>query len=328
MSATPAADAVSDRARRGLRACLGAVQVGSISSLGGHSGLTLLASLEGGRRVVVKLSPPGRRAVGRHDVLRQARLLRMLGDVPGLRVPHVLGWDAEDPPMFVTEWVDGDATEPVLDGVPAGVGPDEIASRARAAARMMAALHSVAVRDLDLPGETSTTPLGELERWKQVMDAGLPELRPRAAELYVLLSRGAPPPVRTVVVHGDIRLGNMLCEGGAVRALIDWEIWSLSDPRVDLAWFLHFCDASNFPQAGRPAPGMPSTGALLAEYQDAVGAELAAMRWFLALGAYKMSVILGHNLRRHREGRRHDPWQETMAPAVLRLAERGLEMLA
>ena len=49
--------------------------------------------------------------------------------------------------------------------------------------------------------------------------------------------------------------------------------------------------------------------------------------WFLALGAYKMSAIMGHNLRRHREGRRHDPYQETLPPTILHLAERARDLL-
>ena len=61
------------------------------------------------------------------------------------------------------------------------------------------------------------------------------------------------------ICHGDYRLGNMLCDGAEVSALIDWEIWSLSDPRLDLAWFLFFTEEAKHPMASNFGPtDMPS----------------------------------------------------------------------
>src|SRR3569623_635700 len=88
---------------------------------GGHSGHTLLATLEGadvpGGRVVVKAGAPGRPPVGRHDVLRQARLFAEVAGADGVRVPAVLATDDGDPNQFAMTFALGDSTEPVLDGV-------------------------------------------------------------------------------------------------------------------------------------------------------------------------------------------------------------------
>ena len=52
-----------------------------------------------------------------------------------------------------------------------------------------------------------------------------------------------------------------------VAALIDWEIWSRSDPRLDLAWFLFFTEEAEHPMAMNPGPtGMPTAQALLDAY--------------------------------------------------------------
>ena len=62
----------------------------------------------------------------------------------------------------------------------------------------------------------------------------------------------------------------MLCDGAEVSALIDWEIWSLSDPRLDLAWFLFFTEEAKHPMASNFGPtGMPADVALYAAYVDA-----------------------------------------------------------
>jgi hypothetical protein len=40
-------------------------------------------------------------------------------------------------------------------------------------------------------------------------------------------------PERGAVVHGDFRLGNLMAARASVNAVIDWEIWSIGDPRID-----------------------------------------------------------------------------------------------
>ncbi|WP_236595339.1 phosphotransferase, partial [Mycobacterium intracellulare] len=54
------------------------------------------------------------------------------------------------------------------------------------------------------------------------------------------------------VVHGDFRLGNLLASGARINAVIDWEIWSIGDPRIDVGWFLINCDPDTYRRV--PAP--------------------------------------------------------------------------
>ena len=86
-------------------------------------------------------------------------------------------------------------------------------------------------------------------------------------------SRSSREPVPSTVVHGEYRLGNLLAQGDDVAAIIDWELWTREDPRVDLSWFLSYLDADEQPSAIRPTPdGMPTRAEFLAAYEDAVGA--------------------------------------------------------
>ncbi len=101
------------------------------------------------------------------------------------------------------------------------------------------------------------------------------------------------------VCHGDYRLGNMLCDGADVAALIDWEIWSLSDPRLDLAWFLFFTEEAKHPMASNPGPtGMPTADALYAAYVDGFGSEPANMEWFHCLIRYKEAAATALLMKR------------------------------
>ena len=296
---------------------------------GGHSGVTLSGLLTlpdlPERKIVLKVAPPGRKPIGRHDVLRQAIALDGLRGVPGVAAPQVLLRAPGDPDLFAMEFVAGDSREPVLDGTEASAA--EIDARARDAARMLADLHNA---PLDAPGirdEPALSVPGELDRWQKLMEAVPAELRPNAEMLMTLLRAVQPQPLDTVLLHGDYRLGNTLCVADTVHALIDWEIWSVGDPRVDLGWFRMFCDASNFPGASIAVVGMPPPAVLLAAYEKQRGLALPGMVWFDAFAGYKMAAIMGYNLRRHREGRHHDPYQETLVATIHHLVDHGLELL-
>jgi aminoglycoside phosphotransferase (APT) family kinase protein len=287
---------------------------------GGHSGLTYKVKTDR-RRLVVKAVPEGVRAIGRHDMIRQADILEALQDekVP---TPEVVAIDRREPAWFAMTLVEGESLEPVLDDPP--VEADLAAARMRRAAEIMPLLHSVPLEKL--PGnQKALTPADELARWARTMGAVPSEYVVGADEFHNRLAASIPAPIDPVLVHGDYRLGNMLCQGTEPNALIDWEIWSAGDPRVEIGWFLVFADGSNFPGVGREVPGLPSEEELT---QLSSGGELYAQQpWFNALGRYKMAAIMGHNLRRHLEGRHHDPAQEQLPDTITRLITTGRALL-
>lgn len=304
-----------------LRQTAPGLEVAALEVLpGGHSGLTYRVDTGAGP-LVVKAVPPGQRAVGRHDMLRQARVLTALAATP-VAVPAVRAVDDRAPAWFAMELVEGESLEPVLDD-PA-VAPALAAARMRNAAAALPALHGVPVDRVPDAGPV-LTPADELARWVRTMGAVPPELVPGAERLSERLASRAPAPVEPTLVHGDYRLGNLLCRDEHPVALIDWEIWSVGDPRVELGWFLVFADGSNFPGVGREVPGLPEEDELL----DLAGGGVVRpeQAWFNALGRFKMAAIMGHNLRRHREGRHHDPAQEKLPATIARLIETGLDRL-
>lgn len=322
MSERPAADhaaVLGPRVAAALRRRAGDIDVGELQVMpGGHSGLTYRLTA-GARDMVVKAVPPGQRSIGRHDMLRQARILQALAgtEVP---VPAVVAVDEDEPAWYAMDLVAGESVEPVLDEP--SVEPGLAATRMQRAAEVLPVLHGVPVATLPVDGP-ALSPGDELARWVRTMAAVPPELVPLAGRLERRLTATVPPAGEPVLVHGDYRLGNILSQVAEPVAIIDWEIWSIGDPRVELGWFLVFADGSNFPGVGRDVPGLPSEHELVQCYTG--GGELQGIEWFNALGRFKMAAIMGHNLRRHREGRHHDPAQEQLPATISRLLESGLE---
>ncbi|MFI5675571.1 phosphotransferase family protein [Streptomyces cellulosae] len=314
---------LSDRVRDRLARRHPGSVIGELAVLpGGHSGLTYSVTA-GDARYVVKAVPPGQRPVGRNDVLRQARVLGALAG-SAVPVPGVAAVDDTRPAWFAMEFALGEALEPVLD--------DPEVPPATARARMLeiaAVLRRLHATDIHTPGLDPPEPLdsaGELERWSRTLHAVPAELRPGGEELLARLARDVPGGLPPVLLHGDFRLGNVLCVDERAVAVVDWEIWSVGDPRIDLGWFLLFADHRNFPRLGRAVPGLPGEAGLLDAYLDGRPA-LPAMDWFRALGRLKMAAIMGHNLRRHREGKHHDPDQERLPPTIAAMIRTARDIL-
>lgn len=319
-----------------VRAALGVPDAGPLTVLdGGRSGLTYRIGV-GNRAYVVKAVPPGRRPVGRNDVLRQAHMLSALAG-RGLPLPAVVAREESAPGWFAMEFAAGDAVEPVLD-VDTPVDPGIARARMLAAAGVLGALHAVPLDQLatgvaDAGGALPepASPGSELGRWTQTMQAVPPELRPGSDELLGALAASVPPGAAPVLVHGDFRLGNLLCTGVRPSALVDWEIWGVGDPRVDLGWFGVFTSGELFPGVGRDVEGLPTEEELEEVYRTARGEDggtTADRTWFRALGRMKMAAIMGHNLRRHRDGQHHDPVQEQLPPTIAAMIARARSMLA
>jgi aminoglycoside phosphotransferase (APT) family kinase protein len=302
--------------------------VGEVRPLsGGASSLTFAATM-GGRRVVVKVAPPGVPPVLNRDVLRQARMLRTLAPT-AVPVPAVLLEEAGDPPevppLFVMDFVEGMSFEPLFDrGV--DVDPGVVADAIRNAARTLAALHALDPDALGLAAEPRVGPAEEVERWCRLLETVDQALVPGWRDVAARLRTGVPTPAgRPALVHGDFRLGNLLSAGPSIVAVVDWEIWTVGDPRVDLGWFLINCDPRTYRRDTGHEAAMPAPDELVAIYEAAGGPPAAGLGWFRALACFKStatwSLIVKHNRRRTAP----DPELEQMAEALPRLLEQAAD---
>lgn len=85
-----------------------------------------------------------------------------------------------------------------------------------------------------------------------------------------------PAPVAPVLLHGDLRNGNLVVGPQGVRAVLDWELAHLGDPMEDLGWFC--VNAWRFGESTRPAGGWGTREALFAAYEAAGGVRVDPRR--------------------------------------------------
>ena len=266
---------------------------------------------DGDERVVLKVAPPGLAPVRNRDVLRQARSIDALSRAPGVAVPAVLfsdpGAPPEVPPFFATPFLPGECVEPILDPPADPKSRDVVRARAFAATDVLVAMRKASIDDLGLGDEAVMTPADEVRRWVRTFETVPDDLREGYEPVADALLASAPELIGPSLVHGDYRLGNMLCDGAQINGIIDWELWTASDPRIDLSWFLFFTDDGGHPSVRPGVPsGMPPTAELLAAYEAGVGETTKDLEWFDALTSFKeasaTSLILKLARRRNPDG--------------------------
>jgi aminoglycoside phosphotransferase (APT) family kinase protein len=234
-------------------------------------------------------------------------------------VPPILFTDAGDPPavppFFATPFLPGECVEPLLVASTNPI-PAEIArARAFAAVDILVAMRQAPAHTLGLEDEPVTSPADEVRRWVRTLETVSDDLREGYPAAAQALLDASPDLMGPSVVHGDYRLGNMLCEGTTIRGVIDWELWTVSDPRIDLSWMLFFTDEAEHPSARHGVPsGMPSRAELLTYYESAAGSATKDLEWFDALTCFKEGAAMALIAKL---ARRRNPGGPDMFPASI-----------
>lgn len=316
-------------------------EVGDLRQVsGGASSLTYSVTLTGTgcetpRTGYVKVAPVGLDPVRNRDVVRQAALQVLLARDGRIPVPEILVVDGGEPPavppLYVSGGVEGESVEPLVDLDPDLPDAEVLRARTIAAVHVLARLHGVDVdRVAELPaaGRTEVDLDREVDRWRRVFGTVEPELAEAGERCARRLRDRVPVPLAPSLVHGDFRLGNLISSGDQVRAVLDWEIWSVTDPRIDVAWFLMTLDPDGLPSARRSTvPGLLDAQTALDEYERAGGRELPDMAWFAALSRFRAAAAMALNVKHNRRRSEPDPAIERYAATLVPFLDAGAAAL-
>ncbi|HKY16321.1 MAG TPA: phosphotransferase, partial [Microthrixaceae bacterium] len=97
-------------------------------------------------------------------------------------------------------------------------------------AAFLAGLH--ALDPAGLPGATEADSMAQYWSSYQIVD----DVSPTFEKAYVWLMANRPERSATTIVHGDLRMGNVIVGTDGLRAVIDWELVHVGDPLEDLGW--------------------------------------------------------------------------------------------
>jgi len=280
---------------------------------GGRSNLTYALTGADGHRVVLRRPPSGGILATAHDMTREWRFISALrGTEVPVAEPLALA-DAEilGVPFYVMSYVGGLVLHDAADAE--DLSP---AARECAAASLidtMVALHRL---DIDAVGLGDAGRRGDyvgrqLRRWKRQWDQSSSTDITAVEAAHKRLVAAAPPQLQTGIVHGDFRLGNMICgPDGQIRAVLDWELATLGDPLADFGWTLSWWaepgeqGAAGVTPSAPPSvlPGFPPRQWLMARYADGTGADLDRIDFYVAFAYWRGACISAGVLTRYESG--------------------------
>jgi aminoglycoside phosphotransferase (APT) family kinase protein len=302
---------------------------------GGHSNLTYRVTDASGAKWALRRPPLGKRLGSAHDMAREHKVVSALG---GTEVPvaPVVGLcedeSVNDAPFYVMEFVEG----PILRGLAeAEIFPDEGDRRAigERVADTLVQVHAVdpdAVGLGDL-GRKEDYVARQLHRWQgQWEKSKTRELEP-IDRVHEALSARIPEQGPATIVHGDYRLDNMiLTDSGEVAAVVDWELCTLGDPLADVGLLMAYWPerGDDVVALGMPAnlaPGFPTQAEIAARYAERSGRDLSDLNFYVALGYWKLAIILEGVYARYVAGGygKVNEGVEAFARLVERLAEEA-----
>lgn len=302
---------------------------------GGHANLTYLLRYGGAREYVLRRPPLGPIAPKSHDMVREYRALAALGPYyPHAPRVFVL---CEDPavigaPFFVMERRHGVVVRRTIP--PEITDTPEVRRRiGEAAIDALADLHLVPVAGTPVAalgkpeGFVARQIRGWAERWVRAKTEEMPSME----TLATWLADRIPPPCQPTVVHNDFKLDNMMLDAadpGRVVAVLDWDMTTIGDPRIDLGTLLgYWPEASDPPErlaiAMQPTylEGFPTRAEVVARYAARTGGDVAAIAFFETFALFKLAVVLQQIYVRFVRGQTKDERFAAMGESVRRLAD-------
>lgn len=292
-----------------------------------------------GESWVVRRAPRAAVSATAHQVIREARIMEALSG-QGVPVPRVVARSEDSEvlgaPFFVMSFVEGDVIR--RNGLPPALrdDPDTQGSIGEQLIDTLADLHAV---------DWASTALAEIshpegfldrqvDRWMTQLDSYRVRELDDIDELAHWLQVNIPGRADLTVMHGDYKIDNVIWAPAApprIACIVDFEMTTVGDPLIDLAWAMIF-----WPEDGNPialaAPGAPNgiqpehcqkPAELVDRYAAATGRDMSRFDWYQVFSAWKLAIVLEGSYATHVRGESRNPVHEFFGALVDQLLVRA-----
>jgi aminoglycoside phosphotransferase (APT) family kinase protein len=285
--------------------------------------------------VALRIPPPGAPVPRDDGIVREWRIIEALAgtDVPCTQAvavctdPAVLGR-----PFYLMGYVDG--WSPMgRDGWPAPFDTDLTARRGLAYELVdgIALLSKVDWRAKGLAdlGRPDGFHERQVDRWTAFLERIKGRDLPGFDEASAWLRAHRPLDFVPGIMHGDYQFANVMFRDGAparLAAIVDWEMGTVGDPKLDLGWVVHGWPADTDAQGDAFAgyvdmTGMPSRDEILARYAEVSGRQVDDIDYYVVLAKWKLAVVLEQGFQRAGD----DEKLLSFGPIVLKLMREAAD---
>ncbi len=172
----------------------------------------------------------------------------------------------------------------------------------------------------------------QVDRWTTFLERIKGRELPGFEEAAAWLRSHRPIDFIPGLMHGDYQFANVMFRHGEparLAAIVDWEMGTVGDPKLDLAWVVQSWPSDADLAAGTAAGyvdmnGMPTREEVLAHYAAVSGRQVDDIDYYVVLAKWKLAVVLEQGFQRAGS----DEKLNAFGPIVLELMQGAADLAA
>lgn len=308
---------------------------------GGYSNLTYLLLTSQQRGYVLRRPPFGAEHIkGGHDVGREFRVLSMLEVAGFTRIPRPIAL-CQDPDLvgstfYLMEQVKGVVIRSTT-ATKLGLDATQWRRLSESLVDNLVELHALDIVQTGL--NAIGKPQGYVERqltgWYGRYQAAQTQELPALEAVYQWLVQHLPEELAPTLLHNDYKYDNLLLHPEdltQVLVLLDWEMCTVGDPRMDVGTALSYwteATDSDFLKQFNPSwlDGNLSRREFAERYAARSGRDLSEIRYFYVFGLFKNSVVLQQIYGRWKRGYTQDPRFGALMQGIEALLSQAIQSI-
>jgi aminoglycoside phosphotransferase (APT) family kinase protein len=170
----------------------------------------------------------------------------------------------------------------------------------------------------------------QVDRWTAFLERIKGRELPGFDEASAWLRAHKPIDYIPGIMHGDYQFANVMFRDGAparLAAIVDWEMGTVGDPKLDLGWVMHAWPEDTRGGEGSVGgyvdlTGMPTRTQMLDRYAKVSGRQVDDIDYYCVLAKWKLAIVLEQGYQRASK----DPKLEAFGPVVLDLMQGAGEL--
>lgn len=173
----------------------------------------------------------------------------------------------------------------------------------------------------------------QVDRWTAFLERIKGRELPGFAEASAWLRDHRPIDYIPGLMHGDYQFANVMFRHGAparLAAIVDWEMGTVGDPKLDLAWVVQGWPEDDTSGGGTVGgyvdmSGMPSRSAIVDRYAEVSGRQVDDIDYYVILARWKLAIVLEQGYQRATDD---TPALQAFGPLVLDLMQAAADLAA
>ena len=286
----------------------------------------------------LRIPPPPAPAARDEGILREWRIIEALD---GTDVPHTQAIAACTDPgvlgrtFYVMGFVDGWSPMGLVDHRWPAPFDDDLEARRGLALQLVEGIALLSrvdwrAKGLDDLGRPDGFHERQVDRWTAFLERIKGRELPGFDDASSWLRAHRPIDYVPGLMHGDYQFANVMYRHGAparLAAIVDWEMGTVGDPKLDLGWVVQSWPADTASPAASESGyvdmfGMPSRDEVLAHYAAVSGRQVDDIDYYVILAKWKLAVVLEQGFQRAGD----DEKLQAFGPIVLDLMRGAAEL--